>query len=209
MMLIIMTLLKSVNIYIINTQSGTPTDSLGNFTLKLQPGKYSIAFSYVGYETRLKNVNITGSEKTIHLSVSLKPGLYLMKGVTINANREIEGQNIDTLKIKDIQNIPNLYSDVLSSVKILPGVSSNNELTSAYNVRGGNFDENLIYLDGYEIYRPYLIQQGVEENQSIINGNMVGSMEFYNGAFPAQFGDKMSSALVVNYDATVKTCSRR
>jgi len=196
--------LKSVNIYIINTQSGTPADSLGNFTLQLQPGKYTIAFSYVGYETQLKNVNITGREKTIHLNVSLKPGLYLMNGVTINANREIEGQNIDTLKIKDIQNIPNLYSDVLSSVKILPGVSSNNELTSAYNVRGGNFDENLIYLDGYEIYRPYLIQQGVEENQSIINGNMVGNMEFYNGAFPAQFGDKMSSALVVNYDSTVK-----
>ena len=93
-------------------------------------------------------------------------------------------QTLDTLKAKDIQNMPNLFSNVLSSIKILPGVTSNNELSSTYNVRGGNFDENLIYLNGYEIYQPYLIQQGVEQSQSIINENMINSMEFYSWGIP-------------------------
>ena len=193
--------LKSVNISILNTAFGTSTDSLGNYILNVKPGKYSIAFIYVGYATLVKNINVAGRETSIRLNVSLKSSAYMMSDVTVKANREFDTPNLDTLKVKDIQNIPNLYSDVLRSVKILPGVTSNNELTSAYNVRGGNFDENLIYLNGYEIYRPYLIQQGVEENQSIINVNMVSSMEFYNGAFPVEFGDKMSSALAVNYDS--------
>jgi len=88
----------------------------------------------------------------------------------------------------------------MRTVKILPGVSSNNELSSAYNVRGGNYDENLIYLNGYEIYRPFLLRQGVEENQSLINPDLVQNIRFFAGAFPARYGDKMSSALEVNYD---------
>jgi hypothetical protein len=95
--------------------------------------------------------------------------------------------------------MPTLYSDVFRTVKILPGVSSNNELSSAYNVRGGNFDENLIYLNGYEIYRPFLLRQGLEENQSLINPDMVQDLRFYGGAFPVSLGDKLSSALEVNY----------
>lgn len=73
---------------------------------------------------------------------------------------------------------------MIRSVKILPGVTSNNELSSSYNVRGGNFNENLIYLNGYEIFRPFLIGQGVEESQSIINQNMVNDLQFYGGCFP-------------------------
>lgn len=89
---------------------------------------------------------------------------------------------------------------MIRSVKILPGVTSNNELSSSYNVRGGNFNENLIYLNGYEIFRPFLIGQGVEESQSIINQNMVNDLQFYGGCFPAKLDDKMSSALEVNYN---------
>ncbi|MEL6823727.1 MAG: TonB-dependent receptor, partial [Calditrichota bacterium] len=99
----------------------------------------------------------------------------------------------------DIRKMPDPYSDPLRSIKILPGVSSNNELSSAYNVRGGNFDENLIYLNGYEIYRPFLLRRGVEENQSLINPDMVENLRFYSGGFPVQFGDKLSSALEVDY----------
>lgn len=97
--------------------------------------------------------------------------------------------------------MPTIYSDVLRSVQILSGVTTNSELTSGYNVRGGSFDENLIYLNGYEIYRPFLLRVGVEENQTLINPNMVEKLTFYNGAFPASYGDKMSSALEVNYSS--------
>ena len=91
-----------------------------------------------------------------------------MNGITINANRYFGTQNPDTLKSKDILNMPNLYSDLLRSIKILPGVTSNNELSSTYNVRGGNFDENLIYLNGYEIYQPYLIQQAMKKASQLL-----------------------------------------
>jgi hypothetical protein len=191
--------LKGVNISVQNTTFGTSTDSLGNFILNIKPGKYKITFSYVGYETLLKNVSITENETDVLLNAFLKSSFYVLNGITVNAIRYFGTQNPDTLKSKDILNMPNLYSDLLRSIKILPGVTSNNELSSTYNVRGGNFDENLIYLNGYEIYQPYLIQQGNEESQSIINENMVNTLEFYHNAFPVQFGDKMSSSLTVNY----------
>jgi hypothetical protein len=191
--------LKGVNISLQNTPFGAATDSLGNYTLNVKPGKYEILFSYVGYKTETKHVNINHQEKIIRLNVLLKPTPYTISDVTVKANRVINTQLVDSLKAKDIQNIPNLYSDVIRSVKFLPGVTANNELTNKYNVRGGNFDQNLIYLDGYEIYQPYLLQQGVEESQSIINENMVGGLQFYNGAFPVEFGDKMSSVMEVNY----------
>ncbi|HLP17721.1 MAG TPA: TonB-dependent receptor plug domain-containing protein, partial [Bacteroidota bacterium] len=124
---------------------------------------------------------------------------YIMDDVYVSANRETSLHPVDTLKPIDIQNMPNLFSNVLSSIKILPGVSSNTELSSTYNVRGGNFDENLIYINGMEVSQPYLVQQGIEQSQSIINENMVETMEFYHGAFPVTLGDKMSSALDVKY----------
>jgi CarboxypepD_reg-like domain len=193
--------LKGVNVSVLNTPFGTSTDSFGDYMLNLKPGKYEITFSYVGYKTLQKRLVIAEHEKNIQLNVSLISSPYTIGGVTVKANRDIGTHIIDSLKAKDLQNMPNLFSDVIRSVKILPGVTSNDELSSTYNVRGGNFDQNLIYLNGYEIYQPYLIQQGVQQSQSIINENMVGGLQFYNGAFPVEFGDKMSSVLAVDYDA--------
>ncbi len=133
------------------------------------------------------------------MSVKLIPTVLVQNEVNVKGEKENLSPVIQEIKEKDLDKMPNMYSDVMRSVKILPGVTSNNELTSAYNVRGGNFSENLIYLNGYEIFRPFLIDQGVEESQSIINQNMVSNLQFYNGSFPARYDDKMSSALEVNY----------
>ena len=191
--------LTGVNVSVLKTHLGTTTDSLGNYILNLNTGKYSITFSCVGYKTITKKININGRQSNFNVDVSLKPNIYVMKDVTVNANKVSDNLTLDTLKAKDLQNIPNVFSNILSSIKFLPGVTSNNELSSTYNVRGGNYNENLIYLNGFEIYQPYLIQEGIEESQSIVNENMVSSMEFYHGAFPVSFGDKMSSALAINY----------
>ncbi len=191
--------LAGVNVIVARTDYGTSTDSLGDFSLYLEPGKYTIRFSMIGYASVSKELSVKAESKIPYLTVSMKPIAYLAKEVTIRAERSVTSPGIHTIKEKNLQYIPSVYGDVLNSVTILPGVSSNNELTSAYNVRGQNFTSNLIYLDGFEIYRPYLIQQGIEESQSTINQNMVGSIEFYDGAFPVQYGDKMSSVLVVNY----------
>ncbi len=191
--------LASVNVVVIQTTYGTATDSLGNFSLNIMPGKYTLRFSRVGYEPASRELDITAGRRIPQINISLKPTAYLAGEVTVSAEKPVASPGIHRIGEKNLQYIPNLYSDVIRSVTILPGVSSDNELTSAYNVRGQNFDANLIYLDGFEIYRPYLVQQGIEESQSAINQNMVANMEFYDGAFPVEYGDKMSSVLVVNY----------
>ncbi len=191
--------IKGVNVVFLKTNHGTVTDSLGDFSLALQPGTYTIQFSHVGYESETKEVNIQKDQSQLYLSIHLLQSAYVTKEVVINANRFQAPPGVSTIPPKDLQNIPSVYSDILKGMTILPGVSSNNELSSAYNVRGQNFDANLIYLDGFEIYRPYLVQQGIEESQSMINQDMVAGLKFYDGTFPAEYGDKMSSVLIVGY----------
>ena len=81
----------------------------------------------------------------------------------------------------------------------LPGVNNNNELSTQYNVRGGNFDENLVYVNGIEVYRPFLIRSGQQEGLSFINPNMVQNINFSAGGFQAKYGDKLSSVLDITY----------
>jgi hypothetical protein len=191
--------LYNVNISIISTNLGTTTDQFGNFKIDIPSGSYSIRFSSIGYEEKIEEINLTTNQSKTTLTVVLKPKAFLQKEVVVTSEKKNLSPVVQKINEKDLNKIPNLYSDVIRSVKILPGVTSNNELSSAYNVRGGNFNENLIYLNGYEIFRPFLIGQGVEESQSIINQNMVNDLQFFSGSFPASYDDKMSSALDVSY----------
>jgi hypothetical protein len=191
--------LNDVNVIINGLSIGTTTDSSGFYSIKIPPGKNKITFSCIGYESVSKEINISGSAHSVRLDIVLTLKIYQTNEVSVRGNKIVKPISLQEIKEKDLTTMPNLYSDVIRGVKILPGVTSNNELTNAYNVRGGNFDENLIYLNGYEIYRPFLLQQGVEESQSIVNQNMVRDIRFYNGAFPVNFDDKMSSVLEINY----------
>jgi CarboxypepD_reg-like domain/TonB dependent receptor-like, beta-barrel len=190
---------KDANIIVENTSFGTTTDTSGFYSIKIPSGSYLVTFSCIGYESHRHIIKISQSIKNIKLDIILNPKVYETGEVSVKGDKTTKPISVQDIKEKDLVTMPNLYSDVIRGVKILPGVTSNNELTSAYNVRGGNFDENLIYLDGYEIYRPFLLQQGIEESQSIVNQNMVRDIRFYNGAFPVNFDDKMSSVLEINY----------
>ena len=193
-------LLPGCNIFINSIDKGTITDKNGDYDFYLKPGSYSVRFSYVGYKT--ETLEITIENKVHHLNVALSPSVIENDQVTVTAKREYSTTTVQSLDQAEIKKMPKLYDDVLRTVKILPGVTSNNELSSSYNVRGGNFNENLIYLNGYEIYRPFLLQRGVEENQSLVNPDLTQSIQFYNGTFPATLGDKMSSALEISYNQT-------
>ncbi|MDR1672205.1 MAG: TonB-dependent receptor plug domain-containing protein [Bacteroidales bacterium] len=103
------------------------------------------------------------------------------------------------LETKDIGRLPNPSANIETLLKTLPGVSSNNELSAQYSVRGGSFDENLVYVNGVEIFRPILIRSGQQEGLSFINPDLVSSVEFSAGGFDACYGDKMSSVLEVSY----------
>ena len=173
--------ITDANVSVLTKVWGTTTDSVGNFSLEIPKGSYKIKFSFVGFEDNIKEINPTKNE--IKLIVKLIPTVLVQNEVNVKGKKENLSPVIQEIKEKDLDKMPNMYSDVIRSVKILPGVTSNNELTSAYNVRGGNFSENLIYLNSYEIFRPFLIDQGVEESQSIINQNMVSKFSLLRLGF--------------------------
>jgi len=194
--------LENCNIFIPELEEGTITDENGEFKISLPMRIIEIKFTYLGFESHTKKIDLTSTLNDI--VVLLNPIVLNSEEVKIVAKKEPASIIIQKIENKDIQKMPTIYSDVLRSVQVLSGVATNSELTSGYNVRGGSYDENLIYLNGYEIYRPFLLRVGVEENQTTINPNMVENLTFYNGAFPASYGDRMSSALDVNYSAEHK-----
>lgn len=189
--------LPNVNILVSPGSLGTSTDAEGMFRIPLSPGSYQVEVRHLGYVQVFKGIELAGAEE-LHIVVKLLPKPLETQAVTVYADNETYGQ-VERLDNVDIKRMPTVYSDVLRTVKILPGVMSNNEMTSAYNVRGGNHDENLIYLNGYEIYRPALLRQGVAENQSLVNPDLVASLRFFGGGFPARLGNKLTSALEVDY----------
>jgi outer membrane receptor protein involved in Fe transport len=191
--------LAKCNIHVLPILTGVTADSLGSFSLRLPYGTYTLEFTFVGFEKAVREIELSALQETAHLNVRMKPKALDLQEVNIEGKPEPTPSSVQRMEQEDIHNLPMVNKNFLHSIQILPGTAANNELSSAYNVRGGNYDENLIYLNGYEIYRPFLLRQGVEENQSLINSDMVEGIQFYNGAFPASYGDKMSSALEVKY----------
>jgi hypothetical protein len=191
--------LSNCNIFIEDLYTGTTSDINGFYSLNLPPGNYKILFSYVGYNSVIKIISIEPAENELMLNIFMEQKPFDQEEITVVGKRETPSTINQNITAKDIRHIPNVFSDPVRTVQIFAGVSTNNELSSSYNVRGGSYEENLIYLNGYEIYRPFLLRAGTEENQSLLNPDMIDNLSFFNGAFPANYGDKMSSALDVNY----------
>ncbi len=153
-----------------------------------------IAFFRVGHVQDQRAANLKPNEK-LEINKSLK---FITMGVieVTDQNRFQEISRIDPL---NITHIPTASQDFNAILFTLPGVSNRNELSSSYSVRGGNFDENLVYVNGIEIYRPFLVRSGQQEGLSFVNPDMVSSVLFSAGGFEAKYGDKMSSVLDVQY----------
>ena len=114
-------------------------------------------------------------------------------------SKKITDLSATRISAKDAKNVTSLAGGIEGVLKTLPSVNSNTELSSQYMVRGGNYDENLIYINDIEIYRPFLIRNSLQEGMSIINPDMVSVVSFSPGGFEAKYGDKMSSALNIYY----------
>ena len=132
------------------------------------------------------------------LNVVLKPSNTILEDIIVK-DKKSRKDNLSRIKTKHVQVLPGNNGGIEAILKTLPGVSSANELSSQYSVRGGNFDENLVYVNGIEVYRPFLIHSGQQEGLSFINSDMVGSILFSAGGFAAKYGDKMSSVLDITY----------
>lgn len=191
--------LSKVSIEVIGKQSGIITTDSGTFRIKVQADKsVALIFSYLGYKSEQRNFYLSENEEE-RVVVRLEKGIgkVLQEVVVTNqTDRTLPG----LIKINNPKlalTIPSATGGIESLIKIFVG--SNNELTSQYSVRGGNYDENLIYVNDFEVFRPYLVRSGQQEGLSFINPEMVRNINFYNGGFQSKYGDKMSSVLDIQY----------
>lgn len=193
----------AANIAILGTQFGTASDAEGYFSLEVPANqKITISISRLGFSPNSFEIKLKENEK-YKMDVVVKS-----KGnVLTELLYEDKGERGGGMKSIDIINagiIPTPGGSLESLIKTLPGVVSNNELSSQYNVRGGNYDENLVYINDVEVYRPFLVRSGQQEGLSFINPDLVQGVKFSAGGFAAKYGDKMSSVLDIQYKKPTK-----
>jgi len=188
--------LAGVRVKIQDQKNATITNNDGYYSINLKPGNYILNFSYLGFKSI--NVEVKVIDKDIDLSLTLQKDLQQLKQVVVE-DQQARNTGMISVNSKLASTNPNVSQSFESILKQLPGVSTNNELSSQYSVRGGNFDENLIYINDIEIYKPYLVRNGQQEGLSLINPDLVGNVKFSAGGFGAKYGDKLSSVLDVTY----------
>jgi hypothetical protein len=175
----------------------TMTNLKGEFNMRLQStDSIVIRFSMVGYKTKIRVLRHPRGTQT--LQVVLYSDTQLGEVLVTEKKRQTgTTQQIDT---KDMKNAPSVSGNAVEElIQAQAGVSTHSELSSQYNVRGGSFDENSVYINDVEVYRPFLVRSGQQEGLSIINPDMVESINFSTGGFEAKYGDKMSSVLDITY----------
>jgi hypothetical protein len=191
-------ILKNVTIRAIDLDIGTTSDSNGSFSLQIPADQYvEIWYSKIGFATSKLSYRLSQQEnkKVFIKLIATKKSIGL---ITKRANRSrVEPGNV-LINIQQASINPSTIGGVEGLLKVFLS-GNNNELTSQYNVRGGNFDENLVYINDFEVYRPFLVRSGQQEGLSVINSDLVQSVNFSTGGFQSKYGDKMSSVLEVQY----------
>ena len=187
--------IENANVFIPEKKISTSSDSNGKFSLSfIKTGKFNIQITHINYKKISKKINFN-----INQPYAFKMKNKVLK--TLEVEYKDPGSSpTELLPSIDAANIALPSSNIeglLSSVGF--GVRQNNELSSGFNVRGGNFDENLIYVNGIEVYRPFLARSGQQEGLSFINPSMVENIVFSAGGFDAKYGDKLSSVLDISY----------
>ena len=189
--------LAQVTITILGQTRGIITNDSGYFRLQVPADKaFALVFSYTGRNPEQKNFLLSENEEET-LTIRMEKGEKTLQEVVVTDQRDRREAGLIKPNPRTILNLPSAVTGVESLIKIFVG--SNNELTSQYSVRGGSYDENLIYVNDFEVFRPYLVRSGQQEGLSFINPEMVRSISFYNGGFQARYGDKMSSVLDIQY----------
>ncbi len=175
----------------------TMTNLNGEFSMQLQSAdSVEVRFSIIGYKTKTRVLRRPKGKMTLQVQLF---DAGLLDEVVITEQRRQTGttQEIDT---KQMSNTPSASGNKVEElIQQQAGVSTHSELSSQYNVRGGSFDENSVYINNVEVYRPFLVRSGQQEGLSIINGDMVEKIGFSTGGYEAKYGDKMSSALDITY----------
>lgn len=189
--------LARVSVSVLGRRTGVITSDSGTFKLQVPADRaFAIVFSFTGYKTEQRNLLLNEKEQE-YLVVRMERGSRQLDTVVVTDQRQRREAGLIVLNPKHAINIPSPTGGIESLIKVFVG--SNNELTSQYSVRGGNYDENLIYVNDFEVFRPYLVRSGQQEGLSFINPELARNVSFYNGGFQARYGDKMSSVLDIQY----------
>tara|TARA_Y100000385_G_C13108248_1_gene649856 strand:- start:4252 stop:6717 length:2466 start_codon:yes stop_codon:yes gene_type:complete len=189
--------IESVNI--IAKSSGTITNLNGFYLFKIPSNQdIQIEFTHINHKKVLATFNLKNGE-TFEFNPIMSSDIEQISVVVVNGNQRKQVEGITTIDPQLIRTIKGAQPGIENLLKTLPGVNISNELSTQYSVRGGNFDENLVYVNEIEVYRPFLIRSGQQEGLSFVNSNMVQNVAFSAGGFQAQYGDKLSSVLDITY----------
>ena len=189
--------LSGVTIRIAETKLATQTNEKGFYSVVVPASRIIMIYSRIGYKTLILEIGLLQNQVNKQ-DIILYPDLRPLDEVQVRGN-VVNTSNSVLIDAAKLQSLPSPSGNFESILKTLPGVSSNNELSSQYSVRGGNFDENLVYVNDVEIYRPLLVRNGQQEGLSFINPELAGVVKFSAGGFEARYGDKLSSVLDVKY----------
>lgn len=187
------------NVHIKSGSTGTQTNDNGFYILEIPSNTdVTLEFTHISFKSITSTFNLKKAE-IFEFNPVMSNSLEQIGTVVINSNRRKEVEGIVTLNPETIRKIPGANAGVENLLLTLPGVSNNNELSTQYSVRGGNYDENLVYVNDIEVYRPFLVRSGQQEGLSFVNTNLVQNVDFSAGGFQAKYGDKLSSVLDITY----------
>lgn len=189
--------MAKVSVVILGRSSAVSTNDSGMFSIKVPAGRaFALTFTSSGYNETQKNFYLSDGEEE-KITLQMERGTKTLQTVVVGTEKERTETGLIKINPKNAITLPSTTGGVEGLIKVLVG--SNNELSSQYSVRGGNYDENLIYINDFEIFRPYLVRSGQQEGLSFINPELAKNVNFYTGGFQAKYGDKMSSVLDIQY----------
>ena len=187
------------NATVVSGTSGTTTNENGFYSLQVQSNKeIQVIFQHIGYQNSIVKLQLEPGE-IYELNPVINESEEQIAEVIVQANKQRVIKGMTALTPETIRNISGANAGVENLLISLPGVNSNNELSTQYAVRGGNYDENLVYVNEIEVYRPHLIRTGQQEVLSFLNPDMIQQVQFSAGGFEASYGDKLSSVLDIKY----------
>lgn len=183
---------------------GATTNENGFYQLLIPTRqRVTLIFSHLSFKNTTVVIELQPNED-YELNVVLRYNIEEFGAVTVSAGNRKRVEGITSIEPALLRKIPGANAGVENILRTLAGVNSNNELSTQYSVRGGNFDENLVYVNEIEIYRPFLIRSGQQEGLSFTNSDMVQNVDFSAGGFQAKYGDRMSSVLDITYRRPTK-----
>lgn len=193
--------LVGVTVQIKGTGRGEVTNEKGEYAISLVPNRnYTLAFRFLGYRTQVLPVSVAAGV-TYRLDVLLKENPRVLETIEIEGTRENTREEVSLYRLDPAtaQAMPTPFQEFNRILVTLPGVVAPSELSSAYSVRGGSYDENLVYVNDMPVYRPFLVRAGQQEGLSFVNSDMVGGITFSAGGWEPKYGDKLSSVLNITY----------